>query len=64
MERIKNEIDKRHVSITFDGTSRLGEALVIVVRFIDDWNIKQRLICVHTLVNPLYTIDVYTRRKF
>lgn len=43
VEHIKNEIDKRHVSITFDGTSRLGEA----VRFIDDWNIKQRLICVH-----------------
>ena len=53
VERIKNEIDKRHVSITFDGTSRLGEALVIVVRFIDDWNIKQRLICVHTLVKSM-----------
>ena len=53
VERIKNEIDKRHVSITFDGTSRLGEALVIVVRFIDDWNIKQRLIGVHTLVKSI-----------
>ena len=28
----------------FDGTSQLGEALVIVIGFLDNWEIKQRLI--------------------
>ena len=32
-------------SVILDGTTRLGEALAIVVRFVDDeWNVQQRLI--------------------
>ena len=32
-------------SVIFDGSTRLGEALAIVVRFVDDeWNVQQRLI--------------------
>ena len=31
-KRIKDAIDSKPVSIIFDGTSRLGEALVIVMR--------------------------------
>ncbi len=49
-ERIGNEIDDKHVSITFEGTSTLGEALVIVLRFLDNWEIKQRLIHTQTFV--------------
>ena len=32
-------------SVIFDGSTRLGEALAIIVRFIDSkWNIQQRLV--------------------
>ena len=49
--RIKHEISSpgnvgmtRDVSVIFDGSTRLGEAIAIVVRFInDDWMITQRL---------------------
>ena len=42
---IKSEISNRSISIIFDGTTRLGEALAIVVRFVDDsFIIQQRLI--------------------
>ena len=44
MKWIRDEIDGKPVSIVFEGTTRLGEALVIVMRFIDDWEIKQRLV--------------------
>ena len=44
MEQIRREISGKPVSIVFDGTSRLGEALVIVLRFLDNWEIKQRLV--------------------
>ena len=43
MKCISDEIDGKPVSIVFHGTSRLREALFIVMRFIDDWEIKQRL---------------------
>ena len=33
---ICNEIKGRHVSIIFDGTTRLGEALAIVIHFVND----------------------------
>ena len=39
-KRIKQEIEGRDVSVLFDGTTRLGEALAVIVRFIDDgWEI-------------------------
>lgn len=49
IERIKSEIrhgvSTRNVSVIFDGSARQGEAIVILVRFVDkDWNIVQRLI--------------------
>ena len=44
-EMIKGEISGHNVSVIFDGTTRLGEALAIVVRFITaDCEIKQRLV--------------------
>ena len=43
--RLKNEVNGKHISVIFDGTSRLGEALVVIVRFIgEEWTLEQRLI--------------------
>ena len=43
VDTISEEIKGKDVSVFFDGTTRLGEAVAIVLRFIDDgWNIKQR----------------------
>ena len=53
IEQIKKEISGKHVSIIFDGTSRLGEALVIVLRFLDNWEIKQRLVQLQILVKSM-----------
>lgn len=49
IERTKAEIRQgvsvRDVSVIYDGSMRQGEAIVILVRFVDnDWNIVQRLI--------------------
>ena len=30
--------------MVFDGTSRLGEVLAVVIRFVDDWKVQQRLV--------------------
>ena len=47
---IKQEIAGRDISVIFDGTTRLGEALAIVIRYIgDDWSIQQRLVRVQML---------------
>jgi len=41
VDAISEDIKGKDVSVCFDGTTRLGEALAIVLRFIDDgWNIK------------------------
>ena len=53
-EEIKREITGKYLSVTFDGTSRLGEMFVIVIRFVDpDWCIHQRLIRLQILVKSL-----------
>ena len=42
---IVNELKGKDLSVIFDGTTRLGEALGIVLRFVDDgWKIIQRLV--------------------
>lgn len=38
------EIEGKFVSVVFDGTSRLGEVLAVVLRFISEWTIQQRLV--------------------
>lgn len=51
---IKEEISGKSVSIIFDGTTRLGEALAIVVRFVDDnFTIQQRLVSIQLLAKSL-----------
>ena len=48
-QQIKAELQGKKVSFIFDGTTSLGEALVIVLRFVDDFVIKQRLVGFITL---------------
>ena len=43
--RIRSEIDGQQLSVIFDGKSRLGEALAVVLRFVSsDWSVEQRLV--------------------
>ena len=48
-EKIKQEIKGKFLSIVFDGTSRLGEVLAVVVRYVHQWEIRQRLIRIQIL---------------
>ena len=51
---IKSEISNRPLSVIFDGTTRLGEALAIVVRYVDDsFTIQQRLIRLQLLAKTM-----------
>ena len=43
-QEIKAELSKQYVSVIFDGTVRLGEAFAVVVCFVSDKQLKQRLI--------------------
>ena len=52
-KRMKKEIEGKDISVIFDGTTRLGEALAIIVRFVDDWEIVQRLVRVQLLVKSM-----------
>ena len=43
-DKLKKEIEGRDVSIVFDGTTHMGEAMAVVLRYVDsDWQIQQRL---------------------
>lgn len=51
---VKAEIGDRPVSVIFDGTTRLGEAMAVVVRFVDDsFAIQQRLVRLQLLVKSM-----------
>ena len=53
-EIIKGELAGHNISVIFDGTTRLGEALAIVVRFVTaDWEVKQLLVCLQLLAKSL-----------
>ena len=52
-ETLKNEIEGVPVSVVFDGTTREGEALAIVVHFVRDWQIEQRLVRLLLLARPV-----------
>ena len=44
---LRSEVKGKKLSMVFDGTSRLGEVLAVVIRFVDasdDWEVQQRLI--------------------
>ena len=50
---IKDEIAERNIGIIFDGTTRLGEALAIVVQLVDGWEVKQRSIHLQLLTKTM-----------
>ena len=52
--KIRQEISGKPVSVIFDGTTRLGEALAIVVRFVsDEWSLEQRLVKLQLLTKSM-----------
>ena len=50
---IREEIKDKFVSVIFDGTSRLGEVLAIVLRYVEDYKIKQRLVRLEILTKSM-----------
>ena len=42
--RIRSELQGKYLSVVFDGTTRLGEVLAVVMRFINEWKVEQRLV--------------------
>ena len=53
-KRTLNEIEGEKVSMIFDETTRMGEAMAIIVCFMcHDWKIQQRLIRVQFLAKAL-----------
>ena len=53
-EDVAGEIAGRNISIIFDGTCHLGEALCIVVRYVkDEFSVKQRLVALKMLQKSL-----------
>ena len=51
---IKKELSGRPISVVFDGTTRLGEAMAVVIRYIDSsFTIKQRLIRLQLLAKSM-----------
>jgi hypothetical protein len=53
-EQIKTEISGKDASVVFDGTCRLGEALVIIFRSVDnELTIKQRVVWRQLLAKSL-----------
>ena len=57
--KFQNEVSGRDVSVIFDGTTRLGEAFAIVLRFISlEWNIEQCLVRMQLLSHSLKSKEV------
>ena len=50
---IKKEIKGKHLSIIYDGTTRLGKVLAIVARYVHEWDIQQRLIRLQFLAKSM-----------
>ena len=43
--RVHKEMTGKYLSVIFDGTSRLGEALAVIVRFVgEEWTLEQCLV--------------------
>ena len=43
IDTLKKESASKPLSIIFDGTTHVCEAMVVVVRYISDWDIQQRV---------------------
>eukprot|EP00117_Sycon_ciliatum_P005069 scpid76960/ scgid9165/ len=59
-DELKKEISGApYVAVIFDGTSRLGEALAVVLRYVDaDFKIHQRLVRFHVLAKSLAGLEL------
>ena len=53
VQAIQREMSGRPVSIIFDGTTHVAEAFVVVLRFVEDWCVKQRVSKLLLLVKSL-----------
>ena len=49
IDEIKQEISGKEVSAIFDGTTHVDEALAVILRFVDNFQAKQRLVCLKLL---------------
>ena len=49
IDEIKQEISGKKVSVIFDGTTHVDEALAVLLRFVDNFQAKQRLVCLKLL---------------
>lgn len=54
----KAEMEGKYLSVVFDGTSRLGEVLAVVVRFISNWTIQQPLVRLQFLMKSMNDEEV------
>jgi len=65
-ERVKAELQEvKEVSVIFDGTARLGEALAIVERVVqEDFKSPQCLVCLEILAKPMKRVERIQRRMF
>ena len=53
------EIAEKYVAVVFNGITRLGEALAIVVRYIgDDWTVEQHLVCMQLHAKSLTAEEI------
>ena len=53
-DKIKGEIAGRDMSVIFDSTTRLGEAMAVLVHFVsDDWTLEQRLLQLKMLAKSM-----------
>ena len=53
LELVKNE-SQENISVFFDGTTHHGEALAIILHFVDDdWCIQQCLVCLQLLAKSM-----------
>ena len=53
-DRLKQEIVGRDVFVIFDGTTRLGETMVILIRYVaDDWSLVQQMLQVRLLAKSM-----------
>ena len=52
-QKVRKELEGKHVSVVFDGTTRMGEALAVVVRYCSGWTIKQKLVRLSMLAKSL-----------
>lgn len=58
--KLKEEVKTaQHIAVIFDGTTYLGEAFAILVRFLDDdWRVQQRLVRLHVLAKSMTGLEL------